>query len=362
MKGYSLGEIAAHLHGELQGDPGLTIMGVQTSLEAGPEDITVVFDAKAFARIGESKAAAIIAPMKAGELNRNVIRVANPRKAFVELLSLFYPKAERPAAIHPQAIVAATANIGEGVSIGGGAFIAEGVTLGAGVEIYPNVYLGEGCAIGEGSEIFPNVTVYPGTRIGKRVRIHSGTVIGSDGFGIMRDASAATVKIPQVGAVEIDDDVEIGANCCIDRATLGATRIKAGTKIDNLVQIGHNVEIGNHCCIVAQVGISGSVKIGKYCDLAGQAGINDHVNIGDGVRVGAQTGVIRDLESGAWIGYPAMPRVEALRVYSLLTRLPELHRHIQTLEKRCDDLEEQLRGFVDGPSLDHGSSKNDDES
>ena len=362
MKGYSLGEIAAHLHGELQGDPELTIMGVHTSLEAGPDDITVVFDAKAFARIGESKAAAIIAPMKAGELNRNVIRVANPRKAFVELLSLFYPKAERPAAIHPQAIVAATANIGEGVSIGGGAFIAEGVTLGAGVEIYPNVYLGEGCAIGEGSEIFPNVTVYPGTRIGKRVRIHSGTVIGSDGFGIMRDASAATVKIPQVGAVEIDDDVEIGANCCIDRATLGTTRIKAGTKIDNLVQIGHNVEIGNHCCIVAQVGISGSVKIGKYCDLAGQAGINDHVNIGDRVRVGAQTGVIRDLESGAWIGYPAMPRVEALRVYSLLTRLPELHRHIQTLEKRCDDLEEQLRGFVDGPSLGRSPSENEGES
>lgn len=350
------------MHGDLQGDPELTITGVAASVEAGPSDLTVVFDAKAFARIGETKAAAMIIPMKAGELDRNVIRVANPRIAFVELLNLFYPKTKQPAAIHPQAIVAATADIGEGVFIGGGAFIAERVTIGSGVEIYPNVYIGEASVVGEDAEIFPNVTIYPGTRIGKRVRIHSGAVIGSDGFGIMRDPSGATTKIPQVGAVEIEDDVEIGANCCIDRATLGTTRIQAGTKIDNLVQIGHNVEIGKHCCIVAQVGISGSVRIGDCCDLAGQAGINDHVEIGNWVRVGAQSGVIGDLEKGSWIGYPAMPRVEALRVYSLLTRLPELHHRIQALQKRCDSLEEQLRGPVDSPSLDHGPSKNDGES
>jgi UDP-3-O-[3-hydroxymyristoyl] glucosamine N-acyltransferase len=348
MKGYSLREIADHLHGELQGDPELIITRVHTSAEAGPGDICAAFDSKAFAGIRESKASAFIVPIKAGNLNCNAVRVANPRKAFVDILNLFYPQSDRPAVIHRQAIVDPTAQIGESVSIGAGAFIAERATIGAGATIYPNVYIGEGCEIGEHSEIFPNVTIYAGTRVGKRVRIHSGTVVGSDGFGIMRDSSGATVKIPQVGSVEIDDDVEIGANCSIDRATLGTTRILAGTKIDNLVQIGHNATIGKHCCIVAQVGISGSVKIGDYCDLAGQAGINDHVEIGDRVRVGAQSGVLRDLASGSWIGYPAMPRVEALRVYSLLTRLPKLQHQIRALQKLCARIEEQIRSSVDG--------------
>jgi UDP-3-O-[3-hydroxymyristoyl] glucosamine N-acyltransferase len=348
MKGYSLKEIADHLHGELQGDPDLIITRVQTNVEAGPGDIAVAFDSKAFAGIGESKASAFIVPMKACTLNRNMIGVANLRQAFVDLLNLFYPKPQQPAVIHRQAIVDPTAQIGEGVAIGAGAFIAEGVTIGDGAAIYPNVYLGETCEIGEGSEIFPNVTIYSGTRIGKRVRIHSGTVIGSDGFGIMRDSSGATVKIPQVGSVEIGDDVEIGANCSIDRATLGTTRILAGTKIDNLVQIGHNATIGRHCCIVAQVGISGSVKIGDYCDLAGQAGISDHLELGDRVRVGAQSGVLCDLNSGTWLGSPARPRVESLRIFSLLPKLPKLQRQIQALQKLCARLEEQLGSSGDG--------------
>lgn len=360
MKGYSLEQITAYLHGDLQGDPDVTVTGVQTSVQAGPHDITVVFNAKALARIGEAKAAAIVIPTKAGALDRNVIRVANPRKAFIELLNLFHPKPERSPAIHPQAIVAASAHVGEAVSIGAGAFIAERVALGTRVEIYPNVYIGESCEIGEDTEIFPNVTIYPGTVIGKRVRIHAGTVIGSDGFGIVRDPSGATIKIPQVGGVEIGDDVEIGANCSIDRATLGTTRIQEGTRIDNLVQIGHNVDIGKHCCIVAQVGISGSVTIGDCCDLAGQAGINDHVKIGNRVRVGAQSGVIADLEKGSWIGYPAMPRVEALRAYSLLTRLPELHHCLKDLQKRCDRLEAQLGAAADSASPASRSSEDEE--
>lgn len=358
MEGYSLQQIADHLQGDLRGDPALRITRVRTAAEAGPGDIAVAFDARAMARIGKSRASAFVISRTAGDLKGNMIRVANPRQAFVDLLHFFHPKEERPAVIHSQANVAATAQIGQNVAIGAGAFVADRVIIGAGTEIYPNVYLGEGAEIGEDCEIFPNVTVYAGTRIGNRVRIHSGTVIGSDGFGIMRDASGATVKIPQVGAVEIDDDVEIGANCAVDRATLGTTRILAGTKIDNLVQIGHNVEIGRHCCIVAQVGISGSVKIGDYCALAGQAGINDHVEIGDGVRIGAQTGVLRNLESGAWIGYPAMPRVEALRVYSLLTRLPNLHHRLQALERRCAKLEEPIKNPPDETAcLDEASTK-----
>lgn len=339
MKGHVLRKIAECVGGELIGDPDVVITGVKAVEEAEIGDISIVFESKSFDKIAACRASALIVSPENPTPDRNLIRVQNPREALIGLLHLFYPKPERRPEIHDRAVVSEKAVLGPRVSVGAGAFIAAGVTLGADVEIHPNVYVGEGCDIGDGSEIFPNVTLYAGTRIGKRVRIHAGTVIGSDGFGYMRLASGAQEKIPQVGTVEIGDDVEIGANCTIDRATLGVTRILSGTKIDNLVQIGHNCRIGEHCCIVAQVGISGSVELGNYCVLAGQVGISDHVKLEDGAIVGAKSGVMRDLGPGRWLGIPALPLKHALQAYHLFTRFPELRKQVAAMEKRLNDLE-----------------------
>jgi UDP-3-O-[3-hydroxymyristoyl] glucosamine N-acyltransferase len=185
--------------------------------------------------------------------------------------------------------------------------------------------------------------MYPDTRVGRRVRLHAGVVIGADGFGYARDASGVQHKIPQVGTVEIGDDVEIGANTTVDRATLGTTRIREGTKIDNLVQIAHNCTVGKHCCLVAQVGVSGSVEIGNFCVLAGQVGVGDHVKLADGAMVGAQSGVMRDLGPGRWLGYPAIPAEQALQAYLLLTKLPDMRKRLIRLEKRLEELAGRTR-------------------
>jgi len=273
--------------------------------------------------------------------------VSNPRLALIRLLRLFYPKPERKPGIHESAVISKGATIGPGVSIDAGAFITKEVVIGDNTRIHPNVCIGEGSCIGEETEIFPNVTIYPGTRIGNRVRIHGGAVIGSDGFGYMTLESGEQEKIPQVGSVEIEDDVEVGANCTIDRATLGATRILSGVKIDNQVQIGHNSEIGKHSIIVAQTGISGSVRLGDHCVLAGQVGISDHVELKPGTSVGAQSGVIRDIGPGRWAGYPAIPVIKALRAYHLLPELPDLSKQVRELQKRVAETEALLSSRED---------------
>jgi UDP-3-O-[3-hydroxymyristoyl] glucosamine N-acyltransferase len=234
------------------------------------------------------------------------------------------------------------------VYVGAGATIEAGAVIGDRCEVQGNTFVGKGVVLGEACVLFPNVTLYPGVRVGRRVRIHSGTVVGSDGFGYDRDADGVQHKIPQVGTVEIGDDVEIGANCAIDRATMGSTRIGEGSKIDNLVQIGHNCQIGKHCCIIGLVGLSGSVTLGDYCVLAGQAGIADHVRLADRVVVGAQAGVHRDLSPGNWLGSPAIPAEEAYRVYTTLSRLPEMRKSLRVLEERLRRLEEQLGRPRDG--------------
>jgi UDP-3-O-[3-hydroxymyristoyl] glucosamine N-acyltransferase len=321
------------------GDPALLVNRIMTMEEATPGDIAVVFDARTAARIRESRASAFVLPMETDRTIGNIIQVARPRQAFVRLLHLFYPEPEKKALIHDRAVVSSKADPGTGVSIGPGAVIEDDVVIGNGCKIHANVYVGQGSRIGEQTEIFPNVTIYPGTIIGKRVRIHGGTVIGSDGFGYLNLDSGELEKIPQVGFVEIGDDVEIGANCTIDRATLGATRILSGVKIDNQVQIGHNSEIGQHCIIVAQTGISGSVRMGDHCVLAGQVGVSDHVELKPGTMVGAQSGVIRDIGPGRWVGYPAIPVIKALRAYHLLPELPDIRRRVRELERRMNEME-----------------------
>jgi len=339
MTRFSLADIAGYLEGRLFGDPALWVNRIMPMEEAAPGDIAVVFDAKAAARIRESRASAFVLPMETDSTTENMIRVARPKQAFVRLLHLFYPEPDRKFLIHDRAVVSSRADLGSGISVGPGAIIEDDVIIDDGCRIHANVCVGQGSRIGEGTEIFPNVTVYPGTIIGKRVRIHGGTVIGSDGFGYLPLDSGELEKIPQVGHVEIGDDVEIGANCTIDRATLGATRILAGVKIDNQVQIGHNSEIGQHCIIVGQTGISGSVRMGAHCVLAGQVGVSDHVELKPGTMVGAQSGVVRDIGPGRWAGYPAIPVIKALRAYHLLPELPDIHRRVRELERRMREME-----------------------
>lgn len=340
MSGYSLRTIAEKVGGELSGDPGVKIHGVRTVGEAGEGDISVIVDRRAVASLQATRASALIVPFNTETVGTNLIHVKDPRQALIQVLELFYPEQTREAVVDPRAVVSPLAQLGPGVHIAAGVCVEKNAVVGARVQIYPNVYIGEHVSIGDDSVVFPNVTIYPETKIGKRVRVHSGTVIGSDGFGYARDESGVYQKIPQVGSVEIGDDVEVGSNCTIDRATLGTTRIGSGTKIDNLVQVGHNSEIGRHCCIIAQVGISGSVRIGDFSVLAGQAGIRDHMKIEQGTVVGAQAGVMDDIGPGEWVGSPAIPADEARRIFVLWRKLPEFRNQIRALQKRCARLEE----------------------
>ncbi|MBW1819338.1 MAG: UDP-3-O-(3-hydroxymyristoyl)glucosamine N-acyltransferase, partial [Deltaproteobacteria bacterium] len=342
-EGYTLASIAERINGRIDGDPGLIVKRVETIEEAGPGDISIVFDARSVLKIGESHASAVVVGLKAEASHPNLIRVPDPRQALIDLLNFFHPKHGREPEIHESAVLASSVDLAPDVTVGAGACISARVTLGAGVAIHPNVYVGEGCVIGAGTEIHPNVTIYEGTQIGKRVLVHGGTVIGSDGFGFFPDASGVQRKIPQTGSVVIEDHVEIGANCTIDRATMGITRICEGAKLDNLVQVGHNTVIGRHCVVVAQVGLAGSVRIGNHCALAGQVGVSDHVTLEDGAMVGARSGVIRDLGPGKWLGTPPLPVLEGIRVAHNLPRLPELVREIKALKKRVSELETLLR-------------------
>jgi UDP-3-O-[3-hydroxymyristoyl] glucosamine N-acyltransferase len=230
----------------------------------------------------------------------------------------------------------------EGVSVGYGCWIGDDVSIGSGSIVHPLVYVGDGVRIGDDCEVYPHVVLYPGTELGSRVTVHAGTVIGSDGFGYV-SVGGELVKVPHIGKVVIEDDVEIGANVTIDRAKTGSTRIGRGTKIDNLVQLAHNVKTGQRCIIVAQVGLAGSVELGEQVTLAGQVGVNSHVRIGDGAVVGAGAGVFGDLEGGGtYSGFPARRHREHLRAQAALLRLPEMREAVAGLSRQVADLKEQV--------------------
>jgi len=233
----------------------------------------------------------------------------------------------------------------EEVVIGPFSVLEEGVSVGQGAIIGPLVYIGRGSRIGKHCRLYPHVVIREGVVLKDRVIVHSGAVIGSDGFGYVKDQQGQYVKIPQVGGVLIEDDVEIGSNVTIDRATIGWTLVKRGTKIDNLVQIAHNVVVGEDCIIVAQVGIAGSVVIGDRARLAGQVGVTDHVEIGHDVTVGAKSGVTKSLPPGVTvIGYPAVPHMDFKRTISSINRMPKLLKDVQILEERIRRLEERVEG------------------
>jgi UDP-3-O-[3-hydroxymyristoyl] glucosamine N-acyltransferase len=281
-------------------------------------------------------AAAVSHPTKA------LIAVAQPRHSFIRVLQMFAPERKYEPGVHATAHVGERVRQGQGVHIGANAIVEDDVILEDGVTIHSGVSVGAGCAIGAGTVIYPNAVLYPGSKTGRACILHSGCVIGADGFGYVQ-IGYRHVKVPHLGTVEIGDEVEVGANSCIDRAKTGVTRIGAGTKIDNLVHIAHNVTVGQACLIIAQVGIAGSSTIGNGVVLAGQAGIKDHTTLGDGVRVGGQGGVIGDIAAGVTVsGYPARPHGEKMREYAAMAALPEALKRLRAQERRLSALEAAL--------------------
>ena len=330
-----LGDIAERVSGELIGDPQCAISGASPLEEAEEGQITFAEKGSSLKHVSQTRASAVIVPRGFTHPDVNIVRVDNPRLAFAMALQCIYPPARPQPGIHASAIVGRDCSIGKGAGIAAGVVLGDGVTVGEGVILHPNVVIGNNVMIGHETIIHPNASVMERCRIGSRVIIHAGTVIGSDGFGFVFDQGRYR-KMPQVGIVQIDDDVEIGANNTIDRGTMGKTWIKTGVKTDNLVHIAHNVTIGEHSVIVAQVGIAGSTTIGRHAVIAGQAGIGGHLTLGDQVTVGPQCGVAqsvpdKQIVSGTTL---AMAHGTWLRLQKVLPELPTLFKKMQTLEKR----------------------------
>jgi UDP-3-O-[3-hydroxymyristoyl] glucosamine N-acyltransferase len=340
--GFTLGELADALQARLDGDPTRVVTGVAPLDSAGPDQISFLTDRRYRKAARASRAGAFLAPADVVDLPGPTLRCAAPQQALIDLLRLFHPPVPTPPGVSPTAVVALDARVDPTATVGPLSVIESGAAIGPGVRLHAQVHVGPGVEIGEGTVVYPHVSLLEGVRVGRRVVIHAGAVLGADGFGFAFDGSAHR-KIPQVGGVLIEDDVEIGANTTIDRATFGDTIVGRGTKIDNLVQIGHNVQIGAHSLLVAQVGISGSARLGRGVVLGGQVGVGDHVSLGDGVMAGGQTGIASDLEAGAKvIGTPPRPIVHAQRVQVVENKLPELLQRVRALEQRLERLAARL--------------------
>ncbi|KJU85461.1 UDP-3-O-(3-hydroxymyristoyl) glucosamine N-acyltransferase [Candidatus Magnetobacterium bavaricum] len=334
----NLGEITNFLGGRLRGgdaqDARREITGVAGIAEATQGYITLYKGNAPLDELLACDATAVLVKEELVGVDKVQVIVDKPALAFGKLLTLFYTKPFSPKGIMNGAYVGEGVRISANVTVYPGAYIGDGASIGDCTTIHPGVFIGESAEIGHDCTIYPNVTIARDCRIGNRVIIQPGAVIGSDGFGYEFD-EGRHFKIPQVGRVVVEDDVEIGANATIDRATSGVTLIGAGTKIDNMVQIAHNVTIGKHSLIIAQTGIAGSSKIGDYVVLAGQVGVADHTTIESGTQIGAQSGVMGTVKKGAYMGSPAMPHMQFKRSYLLLKRLPEIHERLQALEKRA---------------------------
>lgn len=334
----TLREISTIVGGTLIGDPDISITGVAPIKEAKSGDITLLSDKRFLGYLDTTDASCVIVPLDVETGRCAIIKTENPWDAMSKLLLIFVPPAIPPPGVDESAHVGANCEVAEDVRIGYQAYVGDECKIAEGAVIFPFAYIGEKSNIGRETVIHPHVTVREGSVIGRGVIIHSGAVIGSDGFGYTR-ADRGYRKIPQVGRVVIEDDVEIGANVAIDRGTIGATVIRSGVKIDNLVHIAHNVEIGENSLLVAQVGIAGSTEIGKGCILAGQAGVVEHVKLGDGVVVGAQSGVIGSIPAQTRVsGYPARPHYRSKRAYAALLSLPDLLSRVSRLEKEMRKL------------------------
>ena len=335
----SLAQIHGIIGGEIVGSSQATVTGLASLEEAGPQDLAFVTGDRLLKTSGPAAAGALLAHRRLDEFATPHIIVANPTLAFAKIAQTFFCSISPPRGVDKTVARGVDTRIGSDPSIWPGVTLGDRVTIGARVTLYPGVFVGDDSTIGDDTLLYPNVVVREGCTIGARVIIHSGTVIGSDGFGYVQD-QGRHYKIPQLGGVTIEDDVELGANVAIDRATLGQTVIKQGTKIDNLVQVAHNVTIGAHSILVAQVGVAGSTRVGHHVMIGGQAGLADHIVIGDQVMIAARAGVNRSLESNQIVsGAPVMPHEVWVKAQAVIPRLPELRQAIRALEERQKQLE-----------------------
>ncbi len=332
---FSLRDIATSSGGELVGDPALQISGAASLSEATPGEISFFANRKYIGLLRKTRASAVFVPPDFSEpIDAAQVRVSNPTKAFEQVVLKFAPKPVTfVPGIHPSAVVDASAQLGERVSIQPLAVIEAGAKIGGDTIIGAGSYIGHETVIGSGCHIYPHVTIRERSRIGSRVIIHSGTVIGADGFGFEM-VDGRHQKIQQLGIVQIDDDVEIGANTTIDRARFGRTWIQQGVKIDNLVQVAHNVMIGKNTVMAAQSGIAGSVQIGQRVLIGGQVGVIGHIEIGDNTAVGAQSGISKNISGGAWWASPAVPLAEAKQQIAWVRRLGKLVARVKAIEKK----------------------------
>ncbi len=330
----NLQDLAGRLGCELRGDGAVEVSRVSGIEESVPGDLTFVANRKYVAHLKTTRASAVILAASVETPLPSLLSV-NPYLTYAQAVAVLHPQAAAVPGVGASAVVHETARLGEGVHVGAQAVVGAGVTVGARTVIHPHVVLYEGVVIGTDCVLHSGVQVRERCRLGDRVIVQNGAVIGSDGFGFARDVDGKYHKIPQVGTVVIEDDVEIGALVAIDRAALRETRIGTGVKIDNLVQVGHSVTIGRDTVLAGQVGIAGSTEIGARVTLAGQVGVAGHLRVGDGVIATAQTGIPSSLPDGAFVsGYPAIQNRAWLKSSAVFARLPELQKRVRDLEKR----------------------------
>lgn len=337
----TLAELAALVEGDVVGDAQTAIYGFAALEQAQPGELTFIADRKYAPLLAASKAAAVVVQPEE-PVDRPAICVANPYVAFLTWLHHYFPSQHPSWGIDAKAALADNVTVGSAASIGPYAVIEAGCRLGDRVVVYPGTYIGADCVIGDDCVLYANVSLYARVELGRHVIVHSGAVIGADGFGFYPLDDGTYRKIPQVGRVVVGDEVEIGANTCLDRAMLGDTVVAAGAKLDNLIQVGHNVTVGPHSVLAAQIGLAGSVRVGAGVRMGGQVGIADHTTVGDGAAVGAQSGIGKDVEPGATVqGSPAISNTAFKRQHFYSLRLGELFQKVRQLQRRLDELEGQ---------------------
>lgn len=337
-------QIATHLGGQLEGNPEASITTF-AKIEEGQEGaISFLANPKYAHYLYETASSVVLVNadfQPEREVHTTLIRVPNAYEAIAQLLSLYESMTQQRSGIHPLAFVSETATIGEEVYIGPFAYVGDGATIGRGTQLYPHVVVEERAKVGEDCKFYPGVSVYHDCVIGHRVILHSGCVVGADGFGFA-PTSEGYNKIPQIGIVTIEDDVEVGANTCIDRSTMGSTYVRRGVKLDNLVQIAHNVEVGAHTVMSAQVGVAGSAKLGQWCMLGGQVGVAGHISLPDGTQAAAQAGLHSGRINGPVMGTPAIDAKQFFRASAVFKQLPELRDELRSLRKEIQQLKAEL--------------------
>jgi UDP-3-O-[3-hydroxymyristoyl] glucosamine N-acyltransferase len=337
-------DLAEQVGGRVEGDGSIVIHRL-ASLESAKEGaISFLDDLKSLDDARESQASCLIVPNDAPEFpGKSIIRVTRPKLAFALIAKMLYPSKRPTALVHPTAVVAESATISESVFVGAYVYVGEQTRIGAGTRLLHGASIGSDVTIGSDCIIHPNVVLYDGVVLGDRVVLHATVVVGADGFGYVPDEKNILHKFPQVGTVVIEDDVEIGAGTCIDRGSLGETRIGRGTKIDNLVQIAHNVQIGERVVIAAQTGISGSTIIEDDAVIGGQVGLGDHAHVKSGAIIGSKAGILpgKIVRKGVWWGIPVQPLEDYKRLNAHMNRLPQLREEVKELQRRLKELEEK---------------------